>query len=180
MEQNPKLSMKQDVDYYLSLVDTKPFKEGEDNWGKPWHGYNVIAQVIDPTDNVRKDVKYTLFASGPVHNLIVASKVKAKELFKIALKSFTTKDGQPRTAWALNDKSLTKWKEDSSMQDKAVEPNTDNEIKAITDEIKSETDNKLISDLTRAFALIETLENTIVVLQDKVVSVESRLNRLEQ
>ena len=104
MEQKPTLRISKGELATLKLDKVKPFKEGSntfDGQSKPWFGYNAI----------KDGVEYTYFASQSVHDLIMASGIRAADPFTLELRSAHNKEGQLRSIWYLNGKNIYQYQD---------------------------------------------------------------------
>ena len=105
MEKKPTLRISKGEIATLKLDKVAPFKEGSntfDGQSKPWFGYNAVKDGVD----------YTYFASQSVHDLIMASGIRAAATFTLELRSSHNKEGQLRSMWHLNGKNIYQYQDE--------------------------------------------------------------------
>lgn len=76
--------------------------------------------------------EYTYFASQSVHDIIMASQVRAADPFTLELRSERNKEGQQRSMWYLNGKNIYQYQEEVADQ---VQQNTTSESPPSNNEI---------------------------------------------
>ena len=130
-EKKPTLKIARGEVVKLKLSDKEPFSSGSNEYNgvdKKWFGYNAVSGSVE----------YVYFSTEPVHNLIVESGVGANEEFTLELRAVKNKDGQDRSIWYLNGRSIWDYQDDTTPQATSPSEPTQvesNGIKAVSDTI---------------------------------------------
>ena len=125
----------------ISLTDNRePFSTGQNTYdGVPsnWFGYNIK----------KNGTEYVYFATDATHNIIQASGIAINQDFTLELKSYKDDNGNPKTTWFLNEKTVWQYQKGEQKSYETTAPQGETVINPKTVPLD---DNKSLEDRVKA------------------------------